>query len=145
MNTNVTIIIPIQNVSTTLSCMSTHVYTYSTCIHQCTLFIVSEASFLVCSMARIIYVYTECLTVPFWAGQSRFGGKCPASRGDLARDAFCPALGKKVTYATARPTCRMQSTLSCICQSTKTARGGTRQRTAHVERQSTRTHVHMYT
>ena len=51
--------------------------------------------------------------------------------------------GQKVTCATARPTCRMQSALSCICQSTKTARGGTRQRTAHVERQSTRTHVHM--
>ena len=86
---------------------------------------------------------TDCPTVPLCAGQSRFGGKCPASRGDLARDAFCPALGKKVTCATARPTCRMQSALSCICQSTKTARGGTRQRTAHVERQSTRTHVHM--
>ena len=56
----------------------------------------------------------ECPTVPLWAGQSRFGGKCPASRGDLARDAFCPALGKKVTCATARPTCRMQSALSCI-------------------------------
>ena len=85
---------------------------------------------------------SECPTVPLWAGQSRFGGKCPVSRGDLARDAFCPALGEKVTCATACPTCRMQSALSCICQSTKTARGGARQRTTHVERQSTHTHTH---
>ena len=79
-------------------------------------------------------------TVPLWGKMSHVPRR-PCTGHILSR------FGKKSDVCDcvpARPTCRMQSALSCICQSTKTARGGTQQRTAHVERKSTRTHVHIH-
>ena len=136
------------------------VFVYTNCVHPVHVFNPNVITFqsncaeslhfsafhCYCSLAGYcvhpIHANTECPTIPLWARQSRFGGKCPASRGDLARDAFCPALGKKVTCATAR--LRDCAIVHMSEHENRTGRYTTKDRARRATKHAyTCTHVHM--